>query len=53
MRIPRHLLVPLLFMVICALESYLWRTNTSLMFVLFNALLYATPLPRHEPLGKA
>jgi O-antigen ligase len=32
--------LPLLYLTICALESYLWRTNTSLMFVLFSALLY-------------
>jgi len=33
--------LPVLFLIISALESYLWRTNTSLMFVLFSALLYA------------
>lgn len=39
--------LPVLFLLICALESYLWRTNTSLMFVLFSVLLYASP-PSHE-----
>jgi len=34
--------LPVLFLIISALESYLWRTNTSLMFVLFSALLYAS-----------
>jgi len=33
--------LPLLFAVICLGESYLWRSNTSLMFVLFSAILYA------------
>lgn len=32
--------VPLLFAVICLGESYLWRSNTSLLFVLFTAVLY-------------
>ncbi len=35
--------LPVLFLIICALESYLWRTNTSLMFVLFSVMLYASP----------
>lgn len=33
--------LPLLFAVICLSESYLIRSNTSLMFVLFSAALYA------------
>jgi O-antigen ligase len=33
--------LPLLFAIICLGESYLWRSNTSLMFVLFSAILYA------------
>lgn len=33
--------LPLLFAVICLSESYLIRSNTSLMFVLFAAALYA------------
>jgi O-antigen ligase len=33
--------LPLLFSVICFGESYLWRSNTSLMFVAFTAILYA------------
>lgn len=28
------------FVLICLAESYLWRTNTGLMFVVFSALLY-------------
>lgn len=32
--------VPLLFAVICLGESYLWRSNTGLLFVLFTAVLY-------------
>ncbi|TQV62874.1 MAG: O-antigen ligase family protein [Halothiobacillaceae bacterium] len=38
-----------LFMVIMLSESYLWRSNTSLMYVLFSAALYAymkrSPVP--------
>jgi O-antigen ligase len=33
--------LPLLFTVICLGESYLWRSNTGLMFVLFTAALYS------------
>lgn len=33
--------LPVIFVVICMFESFLWRTNTSLMFVLFSCLLYA------------
>lgn len=32
--------LPVLFIVICFGESYLWRSNTSLLFVLFSAVLY-------------
>ncbi len=32
--------LPLLFAIICLSESYLIRSNTSLMFVLFSAILY-------------
>lgn len=32
--------LPLLFAVICLGESYLWRSNTSLLFVVFSAVLY-------------
>ena len=49
-RIPYHdgldrlrVALPVLYLIISAFESYLWRTNTSLMFVLFSAMLYATP----------
>lgn len=34
--------LPLLFIVICLGESYLWRSNTSLLFVTFSAVLYAS-----------
>lgn len=33
--------LPFLFAVICFGESYLWRSNTGLMFVVFSALLYS------------
>lgn len=33
--------LPLLFTVICFAESYLWRSNTGLMFVAFSSILYA------------
>lgn len=39
--------LPVFFFAICLAESYLWRTNTGLMFVLFSALLYG-PLPSVE-----
>lgn len=32
--------LPVLFAVICLGESYLWRSNTSLLFVLFTAVFY-------------
>lgn len=32
--------LPVLFVVICLGESYLWRSNTSLLFVVFSALIY-------------
>jgi len=43
----------LLFLVICLGESYLWRSNTGLMFVLFHAILFAAyskvgPMPYHK-----
>lgn len=31
----------ILFVFICILESYLWRSNTSLMYVVFSSLLYS------------
>jgi O-antigen ligase len=33
--------LPLLFAVICLAESYLWRSNTGLMFVAFSSILYS------------
>ncbi len=44
--------LPVFFFTICLAESYLWRSNTALMFALFSALLYgpeATPA-RHMQL---
>lgn len=41
--------LPLLFAVICLSESYLVRSNTSLMFVLFMAVLYAGLWPPTSP----
>lgn len=35
--------LPVIFVTISMFESFLWRTNTSLMFVLFSAILYASP----------
>ena len=35
----------LLFAAICMAESYFWRSNTGLMFVIFCAMLYG---PRHD-----
>jgi O-antigen ligase len=35
----------LLFAAICMAESYFWRSNTGLMFVIFSAMLYG---PRHD-----
>lgn len=35
--------LPLLFIVICLFESYLMRSNTSLMYVAFLALLWSPP----------
>jgi len=32
--------LPVLFAIICLGESYLWRSNTSLLFILFTAVLY-------------
>lgn len=32
--------LPVFYFVICLSESFLWRTNTTLMFVLFSAWLY-------------
>jgi len=45
--------LPLLFMLVSLFESFLWRTNTSLMFVLFSALLYASPPRWYAAAGKA
>ena len=33
---------------VCLAESYLWRTNTALLFALFSALLYG-PVPTLHP----
>ena len=33
------------YFTICLAESYLWRTNTGLMFALFSALLYGPAPP--------
>lgn len=58
-RIPYHdgldrlrVALPVLYLTISVFESYLWRTNTSLMFVLFSAMLYATPPTRFVDVAK-
>ncbi len=40
--------LPVFYFFICLSESYLWRSNTGLMFMLFSALLYG---PRPGPLS--
>lgn len=45
---PLRVGLPLFYFFICLSESYIWRSNTGLMFMLFSALLYGprpTPLP--------
>lgn len=37
---PLRLALPVFYFFICLSESYLWRSNTGLMFILFSALLY-------------
>ncbi|MFM9915728.1 MAG: O-antigen ligase family protein [Rhizobacter sp.] len=41
--------LPVFFFTICLAESYLWRTNTALMFALFAALLYGPVYPPTPP----
>ncbi|MDL2338482.1 MAG: O-antigen ligase family protein [Pseudomonadota bacterium] len=41
--------LPVFFFTICLAESYLWRTNTALMFALFSALLYGPLSARDTP----
>jgi O-antigen ligase len=48
---PLRIGLPVFYFVVCLSESYIWRTNTGLMFVLFSALLYG-PGPR-EPMPAA
>ena len=43
---PLRIALPVFFFTICLAESYLWRSNTALMFALFSALLYG---PIGEP----
>ena len=38
--------LPVFYFTISLAESYIWRTNTGLMFVLFSALLYGRPPPQ-------
>jgi O-antigen ligase len=45
-RIKMALLI--LFLVICLGESYLWRSNTRLMFVTFNAILCSNSFTRKD-----
>jgi O-antigen ligase len=40
--------LPVFFFTVCLAESYLWRTNTALLFALFSALLYG-PVPTLHP----
>jgi len=40
--------LPLFYFFICLSESYIWRSNTGLMFMLFSALLYG-PRPTSLP----
>ena len=47
---PLGVALPVFFFTICLAESYLWRTNTALMFALFSALLYG-PAPGREMLA--
>lgn len=42
--------LPLFFFTICLAESYLWRSNTALLFALFSALLYGPVAPDPVPL---
>lgn len=42
---PLRIGLPVFYFFICLSESYIWRSNTGLMFVLFSALLYG-PGPR-------
>ncbi|MDO9314928.1 MAG: O-antigen ligase family protein [Burkholderiaceae bacterium] len=43
--------LPVFFFTICLAESYLWRTNTALMFALFSALLYGPVCKPAPPTG--
>jgi O-antigen ligase len=53
---PLRIGLPVFFFTICLAESYLWRTNTALMFALFSALLYGPGAGDRErvlPTGRA
>lgn len=44
---PLRLALPVFYFFICLSESYLWRSNTGLMFMLFSTLLYGPgPAPQ-------
>ena len=45
---PLRIGLPVFYFFICLSESYLWRSNTGLMFMLFSALLYG---PRPRPMS--
>jgi O-antigen ligase len=45
---PLRVGLPLFYFFICLSESYIWRSNTGLMFMLFSALLYG-PRPTSLP----
>ena len=51
---PVRIGLPVFYFVICLSESYIWRSNTGLMFMLFSALLYGPKpllLPGEAPPG--
>ena len=45
---PLRIGLPVFYFFICLSESYIWRSNTGLMFMLFSALLYG---PRPRPMS--
>lgn len=45
---PLRIGLPVFYFFICLSESYIWRSNTGLMFMLFSALLYG-PRPMSLP----
>lgn len=44
--------LPVFFFTICLAESYLWRTNTALMFALFSAVLYGPDAASGQPVAQ-